>query len=280
MKYRTIISMAIVIIILFAIVILTGQKPKARSIVSTEEIKGLRIERQSDTTEIEISGGGYRLRKPIDYPGDSGLIANLINGLKGLQLGEVISQRAEKFDDFEVGEKGIKLIIKNKRETAFIIGKYAGDYQHSYLRFVNDKKVYLVRGINKFLVDRSPDAWRDKTILRIDRDLIEKIWIEGKEIIKKDTLWLYGEEVIERQKVDNCLNLLSNLRANGFSDTATFVAKRWIKVFTRGGEFTLEIGDKRDYNYLVKLLDKPTIFLLSEYTLESLLNLIPEKKSK
>ncbi|MEO0106575.1 MAG: DUF4340 domain-containing protein [candidate division WOR-3 bacterium] len=280
MKYRTLILMAIIVVILLAVVLLTGRKPEAKSIVSVEEIKKLRIERQTDTTEIEISNGGYRIVKPINYPADSSLVANLINSLKGLQLGEVISQREEKYDDFEVGEKGIRLIIKNKKDIAFILGKYAGDYQHSYLRFVDDRKVYLVKGINKFLIDRRPDDWRDKTILRIDRNLIERIVIDGEEIIKKDTLWFYGEQFLEKQKIDNILNLVSNLRASGFCDTATFIAKRQIKIFA-GGEYTLEIGDKRDYNYLVKLPDKPAIFLISEYIVNNFLNLISvEEKEK
>uniref|UniRef100_A0A7C4XL43 DUF4340 domain-containing protein n=1 Tax=candidate division WOR-3 bacterium TaxID=2052148 RepID=A0A7C4XL43_UNCW3 len=274
MKYRTIIILAGIIIILLLIVLFTGKKREPRYVISVEELKSIRIERPADTTEIEISPGGYRLIRPLEYSADSGLIANLLNGLKELQLGEVISQREDKYRDFEVDEKGIKLTLKGKKDIAFYIGKYAGDYLHSYLRFVQDKKVYLARGINKYQVNRSPDDWRDKTVLKLDRNSIAKIAFDEKEIVKRDTLWFYKDQQIERQKIDNILNLFSNLKANGFCDTAVFQKKYTIRIFA-GSEYILEVGEKKDYSYLVKLPDKQTIFLVNEYVINSLNEVLP-----
>lgn len=281
MKHKNIIILICVIVILFLILLFTGRKPQTKPIITVEELRSIQICRPIDTTEIEIRDNGYQIIKPFNYQGDSATIAFLINNLKNLKLGEVISKRKEKFDDFEVGVNGIKIILKGKKEVSFYIGKYAGDYQNSYFRFENDDKVYLVSGMTKHQVNIKPDDWRDKTIMKIGKELIEKISIDDKEIIKKDTLWMHKDKIIEKNKIDGLLYTLSDLRATGFSDTASFQPRHKIKIFTAGGgEFGLEIGDKRDYNYFVKLSDKPTIFLLSEYTINNFLNLIPEQEKK
>ncbi len=283
MKYRNILILVIIIVILFLVLLLTSRKPSSPPLFSVAELQSIVICRPTDTTEIEIKENNYRIIRPFSYPGDSSTITFLLNNLKNLKLGEVISRRKEKFDDFEVGEKGTKLILKGKKEIAFYIGKYAGDYQHSYFRFANDDKVYLVSGLNKHQVDIKPDDWRDKRILKIDRELIEKISIDGEEIVKKDTLWLYKDRTLEKYKIDGVLYTLSDLRAVGFSDTSHFQPRHNLKIITTGGsEYTLEIGEKREYNYLVKLPDKTTIFLVSEYTINNFLNLVaePEKKKK
>lgn len=280
MKYRNIIILLCIIFILLLIVIITGKKPEAKQVVSIEGLNTIVIQRQNDTTEIDIKDNNYQIVKPVSYPGDSSTILYLLNSLNNLKLGEIISRRREKFNDFGVGDSGIKIILKGKEETAFYIGRYAGDYQNSYFRFDKDDKVYLASGLSKHQVDIKPDDWRDKTILRIDKDLIEKITIDDKEIIKKDTLWLFGDRVIEKYKIDGVLHTLSNLRAIGFSDTSKFQVKNRIRVITSGGEFILEIGDKQNYNHLVKLQDKSTIFLLNEYTVKNFLNLISEEEKK
>jgi|UniRef100_A0A7V3VTS9 hypothetical protein len=280
MKYRNIIILICIIIVLLLTVIITGKRPQAKPIISIADIRTIIIQRPSDTTEIEIKDNGFRLVRPISYPGDSSTISFLLNNLKNLKLGEVISQRVEKFNDYGVGDSGIKVILKGKKEIAFYIGRYAGDYQNSYFRFDKEKKVYLVKGLARYQIDYKPDDWRDKRILKIDRNLIERIMIDDKEIVKKDTIWTCGEQVIEKSKIDGILHLLSDLRATGFSDTSTFVVKNRIKILTTSGEFILEIGDKRDYSYLVKMPEKPTIFLLSEYTVNNFLNLIPGKEEK
>jgi len=281
MKYKNIIILVCIIIVLLLITLMTGKKPQTRPIIPIDGLQTIIIQRQNDTTEIEIKNNNYQIVKPISYSGDSSTISYLIRSLQNLKLGEVISKRQEKFDDFEVGDNGIKLILKGKKETAFYIGRYAGDYQNSYFRFDKDNKVYLVRGLSKHQVDLKPDDWRDKRILKIDKELIEKISIDDKEIIKRDTVWLCGDKTIEKYKIDGVLFSLSDLRATGFSDTSTFQAKNRIKIKTSGGgEFILEIGEKRDYSYLVKLPDKPNIFLLSEYTVNNFFNLIAEQGKK
>lgn len=280
MKYKNIIILICIIAILFLILVFTGKKPKTKSIIIAEELKTIVINRTTDTTEIEISNNNFKIVRPFSYPGDSSTIAFLINSLKNLKLGEVISRRREKFEDFGVGDRGIKIVLKGKKEIGFYIGKYAGDYQNSYLRFDNDDKVYLVEGITRHQFDIKPDDWRDKTIIKLDKNLIEKISIDGKEVIKKDTLWMYGEKTIEKHQIDGALNILSNLQAIGFSDTSKFVVRNKVRIFTSGGEFNLEIGDKQNYNYMVRIADRPTIFLVSEYTVNNFLNLIPVEEKK
>lgn len=282
MKYKNILILTGIVVILLLIVLITGKKPETKSIISVDKLKTIRIERQDDTTEIEVAEGRYRVVKPIDYPADSAVVAGLLNSLKVATLGEVISKREEKFDDFEVGDKGIKIILKGDKDVAFYIGKYAGDYQNSYFRFFNEKKVYLVRGLNKYHVDKKVDDWRDKTIFKIDKSVMEKIAFDDKEIFRQDTLWFYKDSIIEKGKIEGVLNNFSNLRATGFSDTSGFQVKNRIKLTAGGSEYLLELGEKKDYTYPVRLTGNNTIFLVSELIINSLTNLFPaeEKKKK
>lgn len=281
MKYRTIFILIGIIIVLLCVVLVTGRKPEVKTIVSVDKLKTIRIERKTDTTEIQITQENYRIVKPISYPADHEVVSELLNALKNLTIGEVISTREAKFDDFEVGENGVKVILKGEKEIAFYIGKYAGDYQNSYFRFVNEKNVYLAKGLNKYHVDKKLDDWRDKTILKIDRSLIDKFTFNDKEIYRRDTLWFYKDSTIEKNKIETVLNNFSNLRATGFSDTSSFLVKDRIKVCAGTNEYILELGEKRNYTFPVRLADSNTIFLVSEWTLNNLVNLFSaEAKNK
>lgn len=277
MRYRNLyILIGIIILLLVVVLVYTGiEKGGTKSPFSAVDIKGIRIKRPTDTTEFTLIDGKWMLSKPLSYPADSSLMERLIADLDNLKIGEVISEREEKFGDFGVGDGGMKItLLYPKREVSFFIGGYAGDYEHSYLRFEGDNKVYLSRGLSKYTLDKKPDNWRDKSILSFDKENLKEIEIDGKRITRRDTVWVLDGVKIETKKISPVINMLSNLSADGFADTLSFQSRWKILLVLAEETIELKVGKKLDHRYPVRRDDFPTTFLVGEGQIERLRELI------
>ncbi len=275
MNYKKVYYLITVIIILIGLIVILGHKSGPRMLIGNQKLFGVIIERPRDTTEIKIAMGQAVLVKPINYPADSGFVSQMVNQLQHAELGEVISEREGRYKEFQVSDRDIKVTLKLKRPISFYIGKYAGDYQHAYLRFAGDKKIYLVRGISKFTFDRSPDDWRDKLIVSFDKEKVKKLVIRGKEIIKKDTLWYCEGKKLDKKEIAAVLGLFSNLHASGFIDTLKFEPEWSAEVYLENISYKLLVGEKcKKIYYAVKLAGLNPIFLVNEAFINRLTALI------
>lgn len=270
------ILVAIVAVLTLVIVLYTlSERTREKKVTYIPGIESIRIERGTDTVEIALTERPPMLTKPLPYLADSVLISRLIADIEALKIGEIISEREEKFKDFGVDEGGVKVkLISPQKEISFFIGKYAGDYEHSYLRFEGDDKVYLSKGLSKYSIDRDPNQWRDKTIFSFDKDGVIEITIGDKHIEKRDTIWVCGDSEVDKNSANSVLSLFSGFRADGFADILDFSPKVHISFILKGEVYNFELGDKINNQYPVRTQGKSTIFLVGEGRIEKLLKLI------
>ena len=275
MRYKKIYYLIGIIIILLIIIVILNRPRQPRLLLGNQKLSGIIIERPNDTTEIKITMGHAQLIRPIDYPADSGFVFRMVNQLRHAELGEVISEKENRYKDFEVSDKDMKVTLKTRRPISFYIGKYAADFQHAYFRFVGDKKVHLVSGISKYTFDRSPDDWRDKLIISFEKNDVTKLKIKGNEIVKKDTLWFLNEKEIDKNEMDTVLQLFSNLHASGFIDTLKFEPEWSAEVYLKDLTYRLLVGKKcKKMYYAVKLEGLNPVFLVNEAFINRLTGLI------
>lgn len=269
-----------ILVIITAIYIFIQRAPETKKPFANTEITRIEVKSKDTLSVLEKVGETWKLVEPIDFPVDTSLFYPFLRKLKDLEIDEVVSKREAKHSDFEVDTKGVELKIHwDNRSKTLIVGKMAGDFMHWYLRFPPASETYLSKGLSRFLIDKRPNDWRDHTIFSFNSQDVTELHLEGKKLVRNDTLWMMGKKIVEDKKVKPILDVLFNLRADGFS-TEEFETKFEVKIIFKSSidseksveEKTLYIGEKKDNNYLVSIKGTPTIFLLSAWKVDRIKN--------
>ena len=283
MKFK---SAKILLLVLGILVIITAiytfiqRAPKVEKPFANTEFIRIEVKSKDTLSVLEKVGETWKLVEPIEFPVDTSLFYPFLRKLKDLEIDEIVSKREEKHSDFEVDTKGVELKIHwGNRSKTLIVGKMAGDFIHWYLRFPPASETYLSKGLSKFLIDKRPNDWRDHTIFSFNSQDVTELHLGNKKIVRSDTLWMMDKKIIEDKKVKPILDVLSNLRADGFS-TEEFETKFEVKMIFKSSidseepleEKVLYIGEKKDNNYFVSIQGTPTIFLLSSWKVDRIKN--------
>ncbi len=152
-----------------------GEKETASVIEKAEEKeKSAEGEKKSETNPLD------------NYPADSASVETVLEKLSIMKKDELISQNPEKQTVFEVDStKGTKVEVWDNRDKligSFIIGKSGPDWSSHYVRTLGSDNVYSVSGSIKYSFFTDENRWRDKTVMKFDRNLAKRITIN-----KKDT---------------------------------------------------------------------------------------------
>lgn len=161
------------------------------------EIKKIDIKNISKI-DIMRSGKNFEIIKDHDfwqvgekkYRADHGKITDMLNIINELTITDLISE-SKSYARFDL-DKNNKISVKawnNKKEVrAFSIGKSAPTYQHTYITVKNSTSIYMVKGDLKRYFDYSVNQLRDKKVLTLAPDKIDKLIIfankDKTEIIK------------------------------------------------------------------------------------------------
>jgi hypothetical protein len=173
-----------------------------------------------------------------DYPADSASIQTLLEKLKGMTKSELISQNPEKQSVFEVDSaKGMFVDVFDEKGAsmgAFRIGKNGPDYTSTFVRPLGSNDVYSVGGSIKYAFFTDKNRWRDKSIIKFDKNLVDKIVLNkqgGNTFVlnkKTDTAgtliqWDLTQPDSAKAKtevVDEILNTAADFRAAEYEDNA------------------------------------------------------------
>lgn len=237
------------------------------------------------------------------YPADMAVITNLLDTVAKLKEDTVASRNPQNFDGFEVTEaKAIEVRIDDGAQKAlahFYVGKNGPDIFSTYIRKKDSNTVLLVNTLLKNVFDRELKDWRDKTILKLNKDDITEYLIEGDMALamKKDEkgLWQVVKPESFPAKKDAAEKTISNFVGvkvvdfpeGKLSEFGLDKPKRKItSVLKDGAKETLLVGkDKNAYQYFIKPQNKDSVYVIEKYELESLCPTLdklkePEKKEE
>src|SRR6058998_2578947 len=190
----------------------------------TDDIDGVKIAENTKELEAQKSGENWQLRKPVDTRADSSEISSFVSSIR--------FGRAQSFPDAAVDAKAagldtppLKVTLhdgKAKTDRVVLIGKspekdkyYARDASRDAI-FIMDKEI--PEKARRPLLD-----WRDKTIVKLDRDKLEKIEIqrgsENVSLLKSGSDWnLADGKKVQLDKVPGMLNALDFEKAKDIVD--------------------------------------------------------------
>ncbi len=261
------------------------------------EITSLEVTRNGATTTIKSEGARYRIVAPVAYAADDASAKAAFEGLGKMDISDLVTEQKAKETEFEVDDKsGIRLVVKHDDRVLadLIVGKASG--AGTMIRPSGKDETWRASGITRYLFDKSPADWRDKSIVTFplaDAGRLEVAARDGSKIALKktgtkqgsDDAWDVTQSSLKIDKLDATVpngiaSALASWKANDFADgvglPAAGLAPPALTV-TLGGKtgakddksVTVLIGDKKGEDEVyVKKADAPQIFLVKKYNLE------------
>ena len=233
MQQKQLIWLAGSLLALLALAYLTGTFDKEISTVdvpalsiSSEQIERFEIvTSDSSTFVLEKENNIWRIKSPVDALADSLTISRFTENLDDMHLESVVSTNPSKYDEYGVGEAGKHINIEwGRNKRTFYIGSSGPDFQSFYVRLGTDPRVFLSSG--RLNVPENLDTWRDKTLLDIPTEMVNKIAVTSPEtaydMLKVGTAWEITEDgdqsPADSSQMAQWLNRFSPLKATSFID--------------------------------------------------------------
>lgn len=246
-----------------------AQLSKMDKIEISREGKTATLEKQGDKWKVGGTKGFYVSKANTDE-----MMNALIEAQKsGLEL---VSANKMKKNDFETGDKGIKikLFVSNKAAVDFTVGKPAGEAGGNYVSRDAVAETFLVKA-DLYRIFSRPD-WRELTVFASDKDSIAKLRLQypDREIIveKKNGKWemFKPRKEVKAEKLEQLLDIMSSLAAvkipeQTFKGTGLEKHAIIVQATGEGVDNTIMIGDKsKEGLYYAKPGANDNIYLISK----------------
>jgi hypothetical protein len=161
----------------------TDEKKNEKVFVDLKSEKIDRITIKSDkgeTTSAQKQGDNkWQLTEPAATPADEAELSGITSNLASLEVQRVVDDQASDFKQYGLDpariEVGFRLDGKDRR---LLIGQKTPTGSDMYARVPERPRVFLVPSYLDTTFDKSPFDLRDKTILKIDRDKVDKVEIQ------------------------------------------------------------------------------------------------------
>lgn len=203
-----------------------GEEPAVKLLFpnfETEEVVKIQIKEPEEEYVIVKGEKEWLLANLDNFPAEKESVENVLNKIKDLKEGEVVSTNSEKQDVYEVNEKGIQVLAYNGSEEElanFFVGKRGLIWPSQYLRINDSSKVMMIPENLGEIFDRSKKDWKDKTILALEMGKIVELKIQWEEetvtFKRVEDKWIIGDKEANTDKLNPLLSAISDFRASGF----------------------------------------------------------------
>src|SRR5437867_12777945 len=180
----------------------------------TDDIDGVKIAENTKELEAQKSGENWQLKKPVDTKADSSEVSSFISSIR---FGRVQSFPEPAVDAKAAGldSPALKLTLhdgKAKTDRALLIGK-SPEKDKYYARDASRDAIFIMDKEISEKARRPLFDWRDKTIVKLDREKLEKVEIQrGSEnisLLKSGSDWKLADgKKVQFDKVSGMFNTL------------------------------------------------------------------------
>ncbi|MFQ5930512.1 MAG: DUF4340 domain-containing protein, partial [Acidobacteriota bacterium] len=266
--------------------------------------------KQEEITSVEISrpdkgpvtmkkeGEDWTIKQPVETSADRSTVDSLLRNLEEARRDRTFPEGGKEVDKYGLKEPRMTLKVRGEEEekTLLIGGKdFTGN--KIYVQFQGDPTVFLTSDYIFSTADKDLSDWRSKKVLAFERSKVQAIEIINPSneirLTKQDDDWVLESPLQERADQSSVSSLLSKLE---FAEAQEFVSeqpeelksygldKPKVKVRVRQeGEDrwrTLELGKKKEEDYLARNPDRSPVFTVKEDVLEKLNEKVWEFRDK
>ncbi len=248
---RNTITLVALLVVLLVVAYLVMQKPGEQSssgtgvaLVHLDSVAVDKLEVKSAKIHVvlEKQGVDWFLREPLNYKADAAAVANFIHEIKSLEVKNVVSDKPEKFEVFQVDTTyATRLTVyeHGSPTTTLLIGKIGSTYTEQYVRKLPSNDVDAVDISMNYTVNRSANEWRDKSIVSVPKDNIKEIRYQYGDttftVAFQDSAWTIGKDRIRTEDVTSIVNSLSDFKADDFIDSTIRPTPKLTATISYGG---------------------------------------------
>ncbi len=155
--------------------------------IDTEDVTQIELSGKGNDVTLSKQGGRWTVTSPIDYPANQTLVDDLLGKVEELAVTNLVSSNPSNHDLYEVGpDTGVLVRLLGGRDgkrrlSEFYVGKMTSDFGHTYIRRFGSDDVFMATGLLQGYFNKTVSAWRDRTILAILPENIERITLEREE---------------------------------------------------------------------------------------------------
>ena len=196
------------------------------------------------------------------WSADPNIVESILSEFVNMKTDRIASTEQSKWKEFGVTQDEgvrVKVLENNKLDADFIIGKavyskssnpYIQGSMSTYIRLINDDKVYAVNGYLNILFNRNFNDFRNGAILKVRKDKITKLKFtypgdSSFVLQRKDNKWFVNDIPADSVSVNNYLNSISHLSSNDFADDYNYAQ-------FRGVFYTLAVEGSNLNNVFIK----------------------------
>jgi len=259
--------------------------------MATSDIETIEVTKGGATTTIKSEGGKYKVTAPVAYAADEAVAKAAFEGLGKMDVSDLVTEQKAKQAEFEVDDKsGIHLVAKGKGGKVLadvVVGKTTGP--GTMVRPTGKDEVWSASGISRYLFDKVPADWRDKSMITFPIADAERVEVAAKDgakaIVKKtgakagsEDKWEVVESSVKIDKLDNSVpngivSAMAMWKTNDFADGVKLAdvglepPALTVTVDLKGGKkATALFGNKKgDDEYYVKTGDAPQVYVVKKF---------------
>ncbi|MBU1706506.1 DUF4340 domain-containing protein [bacterium] len=298
---RTLLLLGVFILLVGAFVLMRSSEPVAKKAkpfieVDSASVKGLGIVYGQDSVYLAHRDDGWWLEYPIEYPATERTVGTAVGKLESMSIEGLITDNPESFAKYEVDTVGVRVhVLAHGKSTGFIIGKNASDFQHTYMRYIGQNDVWLVKGSYRNVFGKALKDWRNRTITDLPMESVRKVEIiypeETISLTWQDSLWNVtapGKNFEgETSLVERLLRLMCKINTVEFLDTLKDVSFEKPEAILRAeidGYEPLELKlvpfDEKGEKYVLEKTGALTHFIIYKATATTLMKRAEDFRSE
>lgn len=155
------------------------EKAKVFAGVESDKIDELKVSTVAGgVATLQKAADGWKLTGPTGAKADESEVNGIASNLSSLTVERVVDEAPRNLGDYGLKEPVIEVSFKSKGDKAFRtlqLGTKTPTGSDMYAKLANEKKVFLVQGYLESTFNRQPFDLRDKKILSIDRDKVDRL---------------------------------------------------------------------------------------------------------
>ena len=233
----------------------TETKEKAFASVKAEDIDDIQIKAaDGQTSRVQKTDGAWKITAPEEAPADQSELSSITSSLAALDIQRVVDENAGDLKQYglEPAKVEVGFRAKGDKEPRRIqLGEKTPTGGDLYARLPSQKRVFLVSSFLDSTFNKNTFALRDKTIIKIERDKVDRIEIAADKksvtLAKTGNEWQIVGPIMARADfaaVEGTLERLSSAQMQGIvSGDAADLKKR--KLDPPVATFTAAAGSSR-----------------------------------
>jgi hypothetical protein len=199
--------------------------------IDTAKIKAITIKQHNTKDEFKFIRNGKEwtiLIKGTAHKIEEGAVKNILAELIDIKADHIAATDQAGWQEYQTTDSAsthVQIEQEGKAITELLVGKfsYQQNQQYTYARLAGENEVYAVSGFLAMTVNRKPNDFRDKSMVKITNpsDITKLVFSYPDSsfvLSKENNVWMVNGEKVDSAKVADYLGTISSLHGSDFVD--------------------------------------------------------------